>query len=112
MRTPWERGIEAAERNNKPGLSTAFIGFEWTQHVQGNNQHRVLVFRDGADRAKQVLPFSACVSAYFLSNGLPVQVVERNIMPPLPSRGGRPRGRTRMGGRVGRPADRLLDLSA
>jgi hypothetical protein len=59
MRTPWERGIEAAERNNKPGLFTAFIGFEWTQHVQGNNQHRVVVFRDGAERAKQVLPFSA-----------------------------------------------------
>jgi Protein of unknown function (DUF3604) len=59
MRTPWDRGIEAAERNNKPGQFTAFIGFEWTQHVQGNNQHRVVVFRDGADRAKQVLPFSA-----------------------------------------------------
>src|SRR5207302_4682085 len=59
MRTPWDRGIEAAERNNKPGMFTAFIGFEWTQHVQGNNQHRVVVFRDGAERAKQVLPFSA-----------------------------------------------------
>jgi hypothetical protein len=59
MRTPWDRGIEAAEHNNKPGVFTAFIGFEWTQHVQGNNQHRVVVFRDNADRARQVLPFSA-----------------------------------------------------
>lgn len=59
MRTPWERGIEAAERNNKPGTFTAFIGFEWTQHVNGNNQHRVVVFRDGAERARQVIPFSA-----------------------------------------------------
>ena len=59
MRTPWDRSIEAAERNNKPGVFTAFIGFEWTQHIQGNNQHRVVVFRDGGDRAKQVLPFSA-----------------------------------------------------
>lgn len=58
-RTPWDRGIEAAERNNKPGVFTAFIGFEWTQHIQGNNQHRVVVFRDGAERARQVLPFSA-----------------------------------------------------
>jgi hypothetical protein len=63
IRTPWERGIDAAERNNKPGVFTAFIGFEWSQHVQGNNQHRVVVFRDGADRAKQVLPFSAFDSA-------------------------------------------------
>jgi hypothetical protein len=59
MRTPWDRAIEAAEHNNKPGVFTAFIGFEWTQHVQGNNQHRVVVFRDGAERARQVVPFSA-----------------------------------------------------
>jgi hypothetical protein len=59
----WESNIVAAERNNKPGRFTAFIGFEWTQHVDGNNVHRVVVFRDGADRAKQVLPFSAFDSA-------------------------------------------------
>jgi hypothetical protein len=53
----WERSIEAAERNNRPGQFTAFIGFEWTQNIKGNNLHRVVVFRDGADRAKQVLPF-------------------------------------------------------
>jgi hypothetical protein len=62
-RTPWDRAIEAAERNNKPGVFTAFIGFEWTQHIQGNNMHRVVVFRDGADRARQVLPFSVFDSA-------------------------------------------------
>jgi hypothetical protein len=59
----WERSIAAAERNNKPGKFTAFIGFEWTQSLKGNNLHRVVVFRDGADRAKQVLPFSEFDSA-------------------------------------------------
>jgi len=59
----WERYIAAAERSNQPGRFTAFIGFEWTQHAEGNNVHRVVVFRDGAGRAKQVLPFSAFDSA-------------------------------------------------
>jgi Protein of unknown function (DUF3604) len=63
MRPAWERAIAAAERNYKPGSFTAFIGYEWTQHLNGNNMHRVLVFRDGAERAKQVLPFSAFDSA-------------------------------------------------
>jgi len=56
-----DRCIAAAERNNKPGKFTAFIGFEWTQTVKGNNLHRVVVFRD--DRARQVLPFSEFDSA-------------------------------------------------
>lgn len=63
MQPAWEANLAAAERNNKPGRFTAFIGFEWTQHVEGNNLHRVVVFRDGADRVKEVLPFSAFDSA-------------------------------------------------
>jgi len=57
-RPTWDRCIAAAEANNEPGKFTAFIGFEWTQTVRGNNLHRVVVFRDGADRARQVLPYS------------------------------------------------------
>jgi hypothetical protein len=57
-RTMWDRAIEAAERNNKPGKFSAFTGFEWTQSIRGNNLHRIVVFRDGADRTKQVIPFS------------------------------------------------------
>ena len=62
-RTIWHRTVEAAERNNKPGVFTAFTGFEWTQSIQGNNLHRIVVFRDGADRTKQILPFSEFDSA-------------------------------------------------
>ena len=54
----WKRSIDAAERNNKPGVFTAFSGFEWTQSIKGNNLHRSIVFRDGPDRTGQVLPFS------------------------------------------------------
>jgi hypothetical protein len=57
-RTMWHRQLEAAERHNKPGTFTAFNGFEWTQSIKGMNLHRIVVFRDGADRTMQVRPFS------------------------------------------------------
>jgi hypothetical protein len=59
QRTSWETAIEAAERYNEPGKFTAFIGFEWTAMPNSANLHRVVVFRDGGDRARRVLPFSA-----------------------------------------------------
>src|SRR5262249_35634235 len=54
----WDRSVAAAEANNVPGTFTAFNGFDWTQSIKGNNLHRIVVFRDGPDRTKQVLPFS------------------------------------------------------
>lgn len=63
MRTVWDENIAAAEQFNDPGSFTAFIGFEWTSLVKGNNLHRVVVFRDGGDRAGQVLPYTLGDSA-------------------------------------------------
>jgi len=57
-RKSWEEAIAAAEQYNVPGKFSAFVGFEWTQSIDGNNLHRVVMFRDGADRLKKVLPFS------------------------------------------------------
>ncbi len=54
----WERIMEAAEDANDPGTFSAFIGYEWTSLVSGNNMHRVVIFRDGIDRANQVEPFT------------------------------------------------------
>ena len=57
-RDAWEVTINAAEKYNKPNQFTAFIGFEWTSNTGGNNLHRVLIFRDGGDKAGQVEPFT------------------------------------------------------
>jgi hypothetical protein len=58
-RSVWERVVDTASRYNAPGTFTVLNGYEWTTSTGGNNLHRVVVFRDGPDRAKQVLPFSA-----------------------------------------------------
>jgi hypothetical protein len=55
----WERVIANAEKYNEPGVFTAFIGYEWTSGPGSNNLHRNVIFRDGGERAQQVVPFSA-----------------------------------------------------
>lgn len=53
----WQGFTKTSDQYNRPGQFTAFIGFEWSAMPNGNNLHRVVVFRDGADKAAQVLPF-------------------------------------------------------
>jgi hypothetical protein len=54
----WAHATAAAEKWNELGVFTALHGFEWTSAPGGNNLHRTVVFRDGADRVGQVVPFS------------------------------------------------------
>ena len=57
-RDAWEVTINAAEKYNRPNQFTAFIGFEWTSNTGGNNLHRVVIMRDGGDKARQVEPLA------------------------------------------------------
>jgi hypothetical protein len=54
----WERVVDAAERFNDPGHFTALIGFEWTSLDAGDNLHRNVIFREGAAKAGQVVPYT------------------------------------------------------
>ena len=58
-RSVWERVVDIASDYNEPGLFTAFNGYEWTSAPTGNNLHRNVIFRDGPERVKQIVPFSA-----------------------------------------------------
>jgi hypothetical protein len=59
----WDRITSAADRYNDPGKFTAFIGYEYTAAPGRDNLHRVVMFRDGADKAGKVLPFSGIESS-------------------------------------------------
>ncbi|KGQ18750.1 DUF4031 domain containing protein [Lysobacter dokdonensis DS-58] len=59
MASAWMRTIAIADKYNAPGKFTAFIGYEWTVNANGgNNLHRNIIYRDNADKAKQMLPLT------------------------------------------------------
>ncbi|MBK0398547.1 DUF3604 domain-containing protein [Limibaculum sp. M0105] len=58
QRTMWNRIVDSAERHNAPGVFSAIHGFEWSSGPDANNLHRVVMFRDDADRVEGLVPFS------------------------------------------------------
>ena len=62
-KSTWERATALVERYNQPGRFTALIGYEWTSNAGGgDNLHRNVIYRDGKDKADQVLPMTTFVS--------------------------------------------------
>lgn len=55
----WSEASAVADKYNEPGLFTAFVGYEWTSMITGDNLHRVVIYKDGADVVSQMTPFSA-----------------------------------------------------
>jgi len=55
----WKKHGETVDQYNEPGKFTAFMGFEYTPMPDGDNLHRVVMFREGANKMGDTLPFGA-----------------------------------------------------
>jgi hypothetical protein len=61
-RSIWVNVVKAAEAYNEPGRFSAIIGYEWTSTPAGNNLHRNVIYRDGAEVARRMLPYTVAES--------------------------------------------------
>ena len=60
----WAKSVDTMEKYNEPGKFTAFIGFEWTSNGEaGQNLHRNVIFRDGANKTRDYPPLTTFDSA-------------------------------------------------
>ncbi|MFK7894393.1 MAG: DUF3604 domain-containing protein [Myxococcota bacterium] len=55
----WSDVAKTADRNNAPGVFTAFTGYEWTSMIEGNNLHRVVIYKGDAEQTASRLPVSS-----------------------------------------------------
>jgi hypothetical protein len=55
----WRDALAIAGQHNRPGVFTTLLGYEWTSAPGGSNLHRVVIFRDAADRVGQLPPLSS-----------------------------------------------------
>lgn len=62
QKSVWSMTVEAAEKYNEPGKFTAFIGYEWTSLIAGNNLHRVVIYRDNMDKTLNYVPSTTYIS--------------------------------------------------
>lgn len=57
--TVWNEITSIMDKMNTPGKFTALIGYEWGSTPNGNNLHRIVVYRDAAGKAQRLLPLSS-----------------------------------------------------
>ncbi|MFT5571924.1 MAG: hypothetical protein ACI9FR_000845 [Cryomorphaceae bacterium] len=63
LQKTWEEYLATAEKFNEPGRFTAMIGYEWTSSPGGSNLHRNVFYRDGAEHAAKMTPYTAAESS-------------------------------------------------
>ncbi|MGA9546499.1 MAG: DUF3604 domain-containing protein, partial [Rhodomicrobium sp.] len=55
----WQKSNAIMDRYTEPGRFTAFIAYEWTPNPGGgDNLHRNVIYRDGRDKADQMIPYT------------------------------------------------------
>ena len=54
----WDYLTSTADAHYQPGVFTPLIGFEFTGQKNGQNLHRVVIYRDDAEKAQMLLPLS------------------------------------------------------
>lgn len=59
----WSDYLTTTEQHNEPGKFTAFAGYEWSSLPQGNNLHRIVIYKEGKDKAMQTIPYSSSISS-------------------------------------------------
>ena len=58
----WEEYVDLADQFYDPGTFTAIVGYEWTSNGDGNNLHRNVLYREGGEKAKRLLPYTTAES--------------------------------------------------
>ena len=62
LHSVWSNYLAVTDRYNRPGKYTVLAAFEFTSTPRGDNMHRIVMFRDGADKVGKVLPFTSLES--------------------------------------------------
>lgn len=55
----WANVAETADRHDQPGIFTAFTGYEWTSMIEGDNLHRVVMYKGDAETTASLIPVSS-----------------------------------------------------
>lgn len=58
VKSVWSKVAANADKYYQPGVFSTFVAYEWTSMPNGNNLHRVVIYRDGQDKTKNYLPFN------------------------------------------------------